>query len=291
MRTRQLEIFHAVYTKGSITEAAKVLNVSQPSVSKVLAHTEIQLGYLLFQRIKRRLVPTSEAHILFRHADKIHADLEDLKKISKNLLKHSPGLIRLASTPSIGLDFVPSLVSEFSKEHPEVRFEIHTLHLDQIEKRIKDTSIDLALAYNLFSSEDLKSTQLLEGNFVLLAPRDMKFNSKRLTCDDLVDLPFIEIEGPFQATLRDYFQENNFKPNFVTTTDTYQIAKSLVEKGMGITILDQVSAINQDSSNLSIWSLDTSLKFSLQMVYSDQRVQSLFLDNFENFLIEYNYKL
>jgi|TARA_B110000305_G_scaffold239503_1_gene307485 DNA-binding transcriptional LysR family regulator len=291
MRTRQLEIFHAVYTKGSITEAAKVLNVSQPSVSKVLAHTEIQLGYLLFQRIKRRLVPTSEAHILFRHADKIHADLEDLKKISKNLLKHSPGLIRLASTPSIGLDFVPSLVSEFSKEHPEVRFEIHTLHLDQIEKRIKDTSIDLALAYNLFSSEDLKSTQLLEGNFVLLAPRDMKFNSKRLTCDDLVDLPFIEIEGPFQATLSDYFQENNFKPNFVTTTDTYQIAKSLVEKGMGITILDQVSAINQDSSNLSIWSLDTSLKFSLQMVYSDQRVQSLFLDNFENFLREYNYKL
>jgi len=291
MRTRQLEIFHAVYTKGSITEAAKVLNVSQPSVSKVLAHTEIQLGYLLFQRIKRRLVPTSEAHILFRHADKIHADLEDLKKISKNLLKHSPGLIRLASTPSIGLDFVPSLVSEFSKEHPEVRFEIHTLHLDQIEKRIKDTSIDLALAYNLFSSEDLKSTQLLEGNFVLLAPRDMKFNSKRLTCDDLVDLPFIEIEGPFQATLSDYFQENNFKPNFVTTTDTYQIAKSLVEKGMGITILDQVSAINQDSSNLSIWSLDTSLKFSLQMVYSDQRGQSLFLDNFENFLREYNYKL
>jgi len=291
MRTRQLEIFHAVYTKGSITEAAKVLNVSQPSVSKVLAHTEIQLGYLLFQRIKRRLVPTSEAHILFRHADKIHADLEDLKKISKNLLKHSPGLIRLASTPSIGLDFVPSLVSEFSKEHQEVRFEIHTLHLDQIEKRIKDTSIDLALAYNLFSSEDLKSTQLLEGNFVLLAPRDMKFNSKRLTCDDLVDLPFIEIEGPFQATLSDYFQENNFKPNFVTTTDTYQIAKSLVEKGMGITILDQVSAINQDSSNLSIWSLDTSLKFSLQMVYSDQRGQSLFLDNFENFLREYNYKL
>jgi DNA-binding transcriptional LysR family regulator len=236
-------------------------------------------------------VPTSEAHILFRHAGKIHADLEDLKKISKNLLKHSPGLIRLASTPSIGLDFVPSLVSEFSKEHPEVRFEIHTLHLDQIEKRIKDTSIDLALAYNLFSSEDLKSTQLLEGNFVLLAPRDMKFNSKRLTCDDLVDLPFIEIEGPFQATLSDYFQENNFKPNFVTTTDTYQIAKSLVEKGMGITILDQVSAINQDSSNLSIWSLDTSLKFSLQMVYSAQRVQSLFLDNFENFLREYNYKL
>jgi len=291
MRTRQLEIFHAVYTKGSITEAARFLNVSQPSVSKVLAHTEIQLGYLLFQRIKRRLVPTGEAHILFNHADKIHKDLEQLNEVSRNLLRHSPGLIRLASTPSIGLDFVPALVSEFSREFPEVRFEIHTLHLDQIEKRIKDTSIDLALAYNLFSSESLKSTHLLEGNFVLLAPRSMKFNSTILTCDDLTDLPFIEIEGPFQATLNEYFEENNFEPNFVTSTDTYQIAKSLVEEGMGITILDQVSAMHQDSRKLKIWNLDMKIKFSLQLVYSVQRTESLFMNKFENFLKEYNYKL
>ena len=44
MKTRQLEVFHAIYTKGTITEAAKFLNVSQPSISKVLAHTESQLG-------------------------------------------------------------------------------------------------------------------------------------------------------------------------------------------------------------------------------------------------------
>ena len=55
LRTRQLEVFHAVYTQGSITGAAKHLHVSQPSVSKVLTHTENQLGFLLFQRIKRRL--------------------------------------------------------------------------------------------------------------------------------------------------------------------------------------------------------------------------------------------
>jgi len=52
MKTRQLEVFHAIYTKGTITEAATFLNVSQPSISKVLAHTESQLGFLLFSRIK-----------------------------------------------------------------------------------------------------------------------------------------------------------------------------------------------------------------------------------------------
>ena len=58
MRLRQIEVFHAVYTSGSVTKAAAVLNVSQPSVSKVLAHAEQQLGYALFDRVRGKLVPT-----------------------------------------------------------------------------------------------------------------------------------------------------------------------------------------------------------------------------------------
>ncbi|MEE3197511.1 MAG: LysR family transcriptional regulator, partial [Pseudomonadota bacterium] len=71
MRPRQIEVFNAVYSSGSVTRAAKILNVSQPSVSKVLAHAEQQLGYLLFERINRRLIPTPEAHVLFSHSEKM----------------------------------------------------------------------------------------------------------------------------------------------------------------------------------------------------------------------------
>ena len=114
MRTRQLEVFHAVYTKGTITEAAKYLHVSQPSVSKVLAHTESQLGFLLFSRIKGRLTPTPEADIIFSKADKIHQDLAQLNLLAKNILQVPSGLIRLACTPTLGIDLVPSLVSKFT---------------------------------------------------------------------------------------------------------------------------------------------------------------------------------
>ena len=55
---RQIEVFHAVYSSGSMTNAAALLNVSQPSVSKVLAHAEQQLGYRLFDRVKGKLIPT-----------------------------------------------------------------------------------------------------------------------------------------------------------------------------------------------------------------------------------------
>ena len=291
LRTRQLEVFHAVYTHGSITGAAQYLNVSQPSVSKVLIHTEKQLGFLLFQRIRRRLLPTPEANVLFRHADKIHKDLQNINEITKNLLKHAPGLIRLASTPSIGVNLMPTLVAEFCKKHPEVRFETHTLHLDQIEMKINEINIDIALAYDIDSSEYIESETVFMGDFVLLSPPSIDFNSASVACHDLEGIPFIRIEGPLSVRLDDYFKKNNFKPNYVTTTDTYQIAKSLVDKGMGITILDQISATNIDTDGVKTWPLKSPLKFEMKMVYSNQKVESIVLNNFKSFLAGYNFKL
>ena len=291
MRTRQLEVFHAVYTHGSITGAAQYLHVSQPSVSKVLAHTENQLGFLLFQRIKRRLLPTAEAHILFKHADKIHSDLQNFNEITKNLLKNAPGLIRLASTPSIGIDLMPSLVADFCKKYPEVEIETHTLHLDQIEMKIKELSIDIGLAYDIDSSDYFESVTIFKGNFVLLAPPNIIFKSPSVSCDDLKDLPFIKIEGPLSTKLDSYFKSNNFIPNYVTTTNTYQIAKSLVNKGMGITILDVISATNIDTDGVKTWELDIPLKFKMNMIYSDQKVDSIVSNNFKSFLSSYNFKL
>jgi len=72
MRLRHIELFHAIYTTGSITNAAKMLHISQPSVSKVLTHAELQLGFHLFERIKGKLIPTKEAEILFGEVDKIY---------------------------------------------------------------------------------------------------------------------------------------------------------------------------------------------------------------------------
>ncbi|MCG8542959.1 MAG: LysR family transcriptional regulator, partial [Alphaproteobacteria bacterium] len=61
LNLRQLEVFHAVITMGSATEAAKLLNTTQPAVSKMIANTEEIIGFDLFKRVNRRLMPTPEA--------------------------------------------------------------------------------------------------------------------------------------------------------------------------------------------------------------------------------------
>ncbi len=71
LQLRHIEVFHAVYSCGSISSAAKLLHVTQPAISKSLQHAESRLGYLLFERHKGRLIPTDEARILFVEAKNI----------------------------------------------------------------------------------------------------------------------------------------------------------------------------------------------------------------------------
>ena len=75
-----MKFFNTIYITGSISGAARHLNITQPTASKILKHAEYQLGYLLFYRVKGRLIPTEEADTLFRITNKIYKDIESLKR-------------------------------------------------------------------------------------------------------------------------------------------------------------------------------------------------------------------
>src|SRR6478672_10752665 len=85
LNLRQLEVFHAIMSCGSLTEAARFLNVSQPSISTVLKHTEKRLGWPLFERTGGRLVATPEAELLFPEVERIFAQLGTLDRVTKDL--------------------------------------------------------------------------------------------------------------------------------------------------------------------------------------------------------------
>ncbi len=111
LRLRQIEVFHAVYSCGSVTRAAEVLNVSQPSVSKVLAHAEQQLGYALFDRVKGKFIPTPEANQLFAQVTQVNDSVDRLRQLAANLRSMEKGTIRIAATPAFGIDFLPGAIA------------------------------------------------------------------------------------------------------------------------------------------------------------------------------------
>ena len=103
MRLRHIEVFHAIMQVGTISGAAQVLHISQPAVTKVLQHAELQLGMPLFERVRGKLYPKPEAHRLFVETEKLHRDLQGIRRLAASLKGNAVETIRLVSTPTIAI--------------------------------------------------------------------------------------------------------------------------------------------------------------------------------------------
>lgn len=287
MRLRQIEVFHAVYTAGTMTNAAAKLNVSQPSVSKVLAHAEQQLGYRLFDRVKGKLIPTPEAHQLFKHVKDVYEDVDRLRHVAKNLKATSAGRIRVASTPAFGLETLPRAIASFRQQNPDAVFEIETLHLDEINHALLESRIDVALAFDPAEHPGIDRKKLARARFVVLAPVGTDFEGRaQVTIDDLKGRPFIGLNsrGPLGQLLSQFLESSEVQPSFVAWTETYHVAKALVASGAGITITDEITARSTVGGNVVQIPLEPAIKFDVTLLQMSDTPLSLATKKFTQHL-------
>jgi DNA-binding transcriptional LysR family regulator len=278
MRLRQIEVFHAIYTTGTVTSAARLLNVSQPSVSKVLAHAEQQLGYALFERIKGKLVPTPEADRLFGLVSSVYEQVEQLRHVAENLKASDVGKIRVATTPAFGVDLLPTAVSSYLAVHKDTVFAIETLHHDEIGDALLESRIDIGLAFDARPVPGLRSESLATGEFVVIAPPGLALaGDGPLAIESLADLPFIGLSsrGPLGRLLTARLQGSSVGANKIVDTETYQIAKALVAKGSGVAIVDSLTARSGAADDVVIRPLEPPLSYSVDVISSDSMPLSI----------------
>ena len=247
-----------------------MLNVSQPSISKVLAHAEQQLGYLLFDRGKGKLTPTPEAHRLFSHVSAVYDDIDRLRHVAENLKAGNSGHIRIASTPAFGLEVLPRAVASFRSQNRDAIFEIDTLHLDEMHDALIESRIDIGLAFDPIAVPAIDAKEIASSRFVVLAPKNTDFNGKStLSIEDLRDHAFIGLNsrGPLGRSLSTYLSTGASDLNIVTWCETYHVAKALVGWGAGVTIADEVTALSGSQDNIQILSLQPELRFDIKVLH------------------------
>lgn len=283
MRLRQIEVFYAVYSCGSMTGAATMLNVSQPSVSKVLAHAEQQLGFLLFERSKGKLIPTPEGNALFKHVANVYQDVERLKHIARNLRKAEAGRIRIASAPALGAELLPRAIASFRNENPGIVFEIETLHLEEINNALVESRIDIGLAFEPVNFPGIEQQVLADGEFVVIAPVSMSFASTdSVSIADLAEHPFIALNsrGPLGRLLSTYLATSDVELDIVAWTETYHIAKALVANGTGVAIVDEITARSSAGGATQVLKLQPRLGFTVAALHMGNAPPSIAANHF-----------
>jgi len=244
--SRHIEVFYHVYNEGSLTRAAKILNVSQPLVSKTLAYAEHKLKLKLFVRHARRLSPTPEADILFKHAAEVNQQISKFNNIAKNLVTDPSSTINIGCTPSLGLGLLPGLLNQYIDNHPEVKFNIVNLQSLELEEQLKELTFDMVICFNPSDSDLFNKIILHSGSLVLIAPKNKAPKNKIFKLSEIKDEPFIKIKNlktnASQNNLDEVLKQQNINVNWVAETETIQVAKAMVEKGSGYSIIDDFSA-------------------------------------------------
>ena len=296
MRYRHIEVFYSVFIHRSVTKAALDLNVTQPSISKILSQSESDLGIKLFERLNKKMIPTQEAKILFPYAQKVHNNLSNFKKVSSNLVEKPQGDLNIAATHALGIDYLPEAISKFSALNSKATFETVTLHYEEIIKQVLELKVDVGIVYDPVQHDDLINQPIINGKFVVIAPQSFFPNKTVVNINDIKTQPFIKItdkvgpRGPLGSKLEEYLLKNSLNLNPTFNTETYQVALALVSKGMGITITDKISAESSSHPNIKILDLKPDLEFSLEIVYSKSNPLSLISKSFISFLSNFEYR-
>jgi len=270
MNLRHIEIFHAVYVNGSVSGAARALNVSQPSVSKMLRHAETLLGFPLFQRTKGGLVATEDAHVLFTEVGEIQDRVYALREAARNLKRGAEGMLRVSALPSLALDALPTAVARFLRTHPNVKFDLQTVHHDDLLRKLYERETDVAIAYQVPSAAPIDHRWLGEGELVVLyREQDMPGAASRIKLEDLRGQRFISLaaSGPIGQLFTQELQRLGIELEEVVSARTFYIATALVRQGVGMTVVDSFTAMASLAPGLSMRPLKPPLTFDIHAMY------------------------
>jgi DNA-binding transcriptional LysR family regulator len=271
MRLRHIEVFHAVYNCGSITGAAKLLHVSQPSISKVLAHAELQLGFPLFDRHKGKIVATREAERLIDHVNHAYRNINELRRVSKNLGSAESGVIRIAVAPALGIDIIPAAIASYLEQHPDTMFEIETLHQHQVVRALRELRIDFGIVFSPPATQGIKIDHLVTAEFVAISNNASSLGDQtKLTLNELDDERFVNLStrSPLGQLLETHFESSNIKLRSVANVETYQTAKALVAHGAGMALIDEITARSTGHENVIARYMDPPMQFEVSILHT-----------------------
>ncbi len=291
MNYRHIEVFFAVMTAGTVTEAARQLGVSQPSVTTTLKQAESRLGLTLFQREGGRLIPTAEARILFEEAERAHDALASFKVLARRLQVGRGGHVRIAAIPSISLELLPGAVDRFQQKHPGFNFSISTLNTEEILAQLdtRTGTFHLGLTFGQIDDEHVATEQIGEAELLAVVPSSWGFPAgEEVTLPSLADRPYIAgFDGTALARVcGGLFLEAGIEPQIVARIHTHLLAGRLAQRGVGFAILDSVTvrALLHDrrSDQVTIHRISGRPSLPISTIFPGQRALTnparLFLD-------------
>jgi len=245
MNLRQVEVFHAMMTNGTASRAAEVLRISQPAVSKAIQELERQIGFALFHREKRRLIPTAEARLFFQEVQNSFSGLVHLRATAARIRDFGSGEIRLVSLSALSTNLVPRALRAFQLRHPDVMITFQARMSTVVKDLVASGQFDLGLAADEIDVTGVDASLFYRQRLVIAMPEDHPLTAQTVVrAEDLDGRNFITLapEDTSRRALEIILEQRGVKPKIVLETPYSTTVCAMVQAGLGCGMISPLTA-------------------------------------------------
>lgn len=246
MKIRQLQALRALVLTGTTTEAAELLHMTQPAVSKLIRHVEEELNVRIFDRRQGRLVMTPEGRTVYADIERILAQIDDLAAKTQDVSALSGNAVRIGAMPALGFGLLASTLRRFAASYPQVRCAVNIDTRKRIEELVSVGEYDLGFVTLPVQQERLSVTPLASASAVcILPPRHRLARKSTIQAEDLADEPFISVDPSILLRHRvdAVFGERRVNRKLQIQASTTILACNMVAAGLGVSIVHPLVAL------------------------------------------------
>ncbi|MDC3414060.1 selenium metabolism-associated LysR family transcriptional regulator [Aquibacillus sp. 3ASR75-11] len=251
MNYEKLKTFITVADKKSFSEAAKLLYLSQPTITSQVKALEEHLNTTLFERTTKQVQLTQAAQVLYRYAKEIIRLSEMAEKEIISMSDHVYGDLEIACSLTIGENVLPQILGAFREAYPLIKMSVDITNTTQILQKVKDHVLDLGLIEAPIEDPELYLEPFLEDELVLVAtPHYFEKEKTMVTLEELKVLPLVlrEKGSGTRTVMNQHLINSGLNPsnlNVVLELGSTEAVKSAVESELGLSIISK-SAIKKE---------------------------------------------
>lgn len=289
MNIRQLEAFCKVMETGSMSEAGRLLGVTQPAISKSIRTLEKGLKMTLFKRSGDKLYPSLEAQRLYPNARRIFEELQSTIELSRKLRATEAGTLRIAATYAVTTAYISDAFAAFHKARPLIDLQFIAMPPRQIIDMVASMEADIGLLYEPITTPTVSQVPLCEVEMICLLPKQHYLcQKKEITPADLVGESVISFpESSYSGELlksQSALVGSPWKPGIVV--NQAQVAKSLAGAGIGIAVIDSLTLDGRSKENFTVRSFRPRTVLLVSAIITAGRPYSLLCKEFIDIMHE-----
>ena len=247
MNLKQIEVLRTVIDCQTTVRAGRELGMSQPAVSNALKHLESQLGFPLFERVNNRLFTTAQARQLYAESETLFESYKVFTERLEDLKNQNRETLRAYSSPPLGHSLVPMAMRRFFERMPNVHASYEIATFSEVTHSVETGLCDLGFVIGQVDEDAFHSEPLFAEPIVCVMPPDSPLAAKSVIrpCD-LVDQPMISLERTtgMGRVLRRIFDREGVPMQSVAETRYCNTACILVQNGVGVAVVDALSAVS-----------------------------------------------